>query len=96
MTFTATDKAKAIHATLAHAPAAALTVELQRLRNQAHRLATTYLPTPARAAMLRENELAQRATRAKLRALLGERPVFGGARGGETPGALRPGWGLRF
>jgi hypothetical protein len=79
-----------------HPPEAALTMELRRLRMQAHRLTTTYLPTPARAAMLRENDLAQRAILAKLRGTMGDRPMFGGVRGGQAPGVMRPGWELRF
>jgi hypothetical protein len=79
-----------------HPPTAALVMELARLRRHAGVLQTNYLPGPARAAQLRANELAQRAVRAKLRAALGDQPVFGGVRGSPAPGAVRPGWGLRF
>jgi hypothetical protein len=54
-----------------HPPAAALTVELARLRRHARLLLSNYLPTPARAVMIRENELAQRAILLKLRDALG-------------------------
>jgi hypothetical protein len=79
-----------------HPPAAVLTVELAKLRRHARMLATNYLPTPARAAMLRANELEQRAVRAKLRGILCERPVAGGVRGSPAPGALRPAWAQRW
>lgn len=79
-----------------HPPTAVLVLELARLRRHAGVLQSNYLPGPARAAQLRANELAQRAVRAKLRAALGDQPMFGGVRAGPTPGAVRPGWGLRF
>lgn len=96
MTFTATERAKEVEASTAHPLATKLTVELERLRRHARLIRTTYLPTPARAALLRENELAQLATLARLRALLGEREVFGGVRGNPPPGALRPAWSARW
>jgi hypothetical protein len=80
----------------AHPPAAALTVELAKLRRHAVMLRANYLPTPARSAMLRENELAQRAILVQLRGTLGDRPVFGGVRGAQAPGALRPAWAQRW
>lgn len=69
-------------------------LELERLRAEARVLRRIYLPTPARAAMLRENELAQARIRAKLHAIpqapAPARTRFAGA------GALAPGWHLRW
>jgi len=79
-----------------HEPTARLTGELARLRAQARLIVSTYLPGPARAAELRANELAQRALHARLRALLGDRPVFGGVRAAQAPGTLRAAWTARW
>lgn len=79
-----------------HPPLAPLLGCLEELRARARAVVRMYLPGPARAAMLRENEREQLALLVRLRPLLGDRPMFGGVRSSQAPGALRPGWGLRF
>jgi hypothetical protein len=76
-----------------HAPATQAVAELEQLRSNARLILRLYLPTPGRAALLRENALAQMRVRARLLAHfdataggpLAARPRFGGV-GSRAPG----------
>lgn len=76
-----------------HPPVSALLDRLELLRTQGRLICRTYLPGPARAAMLRKLEAEHRNLRPAIRALLGDGEARQGlVRGASAPGAVRPAW----
>jgi hypothetical protein len=90
MTRSPSETAKRIEATLVHAPAAALTVELESLRTQARAIVRAYRPGPHRTAQLRALEIQQRALLAQLRGTLGVRAPMSARPSSTARGQRRP------